>query len=127
MAKTNETLENLIVVGDKVLIKPCTAKTKTKSGLFLPPGYSEKEEIQNGYVVKTGPGIPIPFLPDDDNEPWKPKKDENVRYIPLQTKVGDLAIFLVKGSFEINYNDQKYYIVPQQSILLLERDKTPLS
>lgn len=116
-------LENLIVVGDKVLIKPCSSKNKTKSGLFLPPGYSEKEEIQNGYVVKVGPGIPIPYLSDDDSEPWKPKKDERVRYIPLQPIIGDLAIFLLKGSIEIIYNDQKYYIVPQYSILLLERDE----
>lgn len=116
-------LGNLIVVGDKVLIKPCTTKSRTKSGLFLPPGYSEKEEIQQGYVVKVGPGIPIPYLPDEDGEPWKPKKDEKTKYIPLQVVVGDLAIFLQKGSIEIIYNDQKYYIVPQHSILLIERDE----
>ena len=116
-------LENLIVVGDKVLIKPSTAKTRTKSGLFLPPGYSEKDEIQNGYVVKVGPGIPVPLFAEDDNEPWKPQKSEKVKYIPLQPQVGDLAIFLSKGSFEITYNDQKYFIVPQHSILLLERDE----
>jgi chaperonin GroES len=119
---TNDKLKNLIVVGDKVLIKPCTSNTKTKSGLFLPPGYSEKEEIKHGYVVKVGPGIPIPYLPDDENEPWKPKKEEKIKYIPLQTLVGDMAIFLLKGSIEITYNDQKYYIVPQYSILLLERE-----
>ena len=119
---TKDKLENLIVVGDKVLIKPITSKSKTKSGLFLPPGYSEKEEIQHGYVVKVGPGIPIPYLPDDESEPWKPKKDDKIRYIPLQTVVGDLAIFLLKGSIEITYNDQKYFIVPQYSILLLERE-----
>jgi chaperonin GroES len=121
---TKDKLENLIVVGDKVLIKPSTSKSKTKSGLFLPPGYSEKEEIQHGYVVKVGPGIPIPYLPDDESEPWKPKKDDRIRYIPLQTMVGDLAIFLLKGSIEITYNDQKYFIVPQYSILLIERDES---
>jgi len=121
-----ENLHNLIVVGDKVLIKPCTTKNKTKSGLFLPPGYSEKEEIRNGFVVKVGPGIPIPYLPDEENEPWKPKKDNRIRYIPLQPVVGDLAIFLLKGSVEIMYNDQKYFIVPQYSILLLERDESEI-
>jgi co-chaperonin GroES (HSP10) len=115
-------LKNLIVVGDKVLIKPSSSKNKTKSGLFLPPGYSEKEEIRNGYVVKVGPGIPIPYLPDEDSEPWKPKSDNSVKYIPLQPIVGDLAIFLMKGSTEIIYHDQKYFIVPQYSILLLERE-----
>ncbi len=121
MAK--DKLDNLIVVGDKVLIKPCTAKNTTKSGLFLPPGYSEKDEIQNGYVVKVGPGIPVPFFPDDENEPWKSQKSEKIRYIPLQPLVGDLAIFLSKNSIEITYHEQKYFIVPQYSILLLERDE----
>jgi len=123
---TEDNLDNLIVIGDKVLIKPISTKTKTKSGLFLPPGYSEKEEIQHGYVVKVGPGIPIPYLNDDDSEPWKPKKDDRIRYIPLQPVVGDMALFLLKSSVEIIYNDQKYLIVPQYSILLLERDKSLL-
>jgi len=121
---TEDKLENLIVVGDKVLIKPCSSTNKTKSGLFLPPGYSEKEEIRYGYVAKVGPGIPIPYLPDEDTESWKPKKDEKVKYIPLQPVAGDLAIFLLKGSIEIIYREEKYFIVPQQSILLLERDES---
>jgi len=123
---TEHNLENHIVVGDKVLIKPVSTRSKTKSGLFLPPGYSEKEEIQHGFVVNVGPGIPIPYLNDDDNEPWKPKKNERIRYIPLQPMVGDLAIFMLKGSVEIIYNDQKYLIVPQHAILLLERDKSTI-
>ncbi|MEI6061681.1 MAG: co-chaperone GroES family protein [Bacteroidota bacterium] len=123
MKTTNNSLENLIVVGDKILISPSSAKSKTRNGLFLPPGYSEKEEIQKGYVVKVGPGFPIPYLPDEDAEPWKPKTGEKIRYIPLQPRVGDLAIFLLKGSIEIQYNDQKYFIVPQHSVLLLERDE----
>lgn len=120
---SEDKLGNLIVVGDKVLIKPCHTKAKTKSGLYLPPGYSEKEEIQQGYVVKVGPGIPIPFFTEEESEPWKPKKDERIRYISLQPIVGDLAIFLQKGSIEIVFNDTKYFIVPQHSILLLERDE----
>jgi len=118
----DDRLGNLIVVGDKVLIKPSSTKARTKSGLFLPPGYSEKEEIRQGYIVKVGPGIPIPFIPEEDNEPWKPKRNDQIRYIPLQSMVGDLAIFLQKGSIEIVYNDEKYFIVPEHSILLIERE-----
>jgi len=115
-------VEKLIVVGDRVLIKPRTLSNKTKSGLFLPPGYKEKEEIQTGYVIKAGPGYPIPLPGDDVDEPWK-KIDEKIKYIPLQAHVGDLAIFLQKGAIEIVYNSEKYFIVPQHSILLLERDE----
>ncbi|MBS4059065.1 MAG: co-chaperone GroES [Bacteroidetes bacterium] len=122
MTKTVESLDKLIVVGDRVLVKPKAAAGKTRSGLFLPPGYNEKEEIQTGYVVKVGPGYPIPVLPDEDVEPWKQKSSEKSRYLPLQVKVGDLAIFLQKGAIEIMFHNDRYYIVPQNSILLLERE-----
>lgn len=116
-------MDKLIVVGDRVLIKPKTESNKTRGGLLLPPGYKEKEEIQSGYVVKTGPGYPIPLPSDEMDEPWKHKsKEDAVSYIPLQAFVGDLAIFLKKGAVEIQYQNEKYFIVPQHSILLLERD-----
>lgn len=118
----SDKLNKLIVVGDRVLIKPLSLSKKTKGGLFLPPGYSEKEEIQSGYILKAGPGYPIPIAENQD-EPWKGQSNENVRYVPLQVKEGDLAIFLQKGAIEIAYNDEKYYIVPQHSILLIERDE----
>jgi len=118
-------IDKLIVVGDRVLIKPKTDTGKTRSGLLLPPGYKEKEEIQSGYVVKTGPGYPIPLPSEGIDEPWK-KKEENINYIPLQAKVGDLAIFLKKGAVEIQFHNEKYFIVPQHSILLLERDDLSL-
>lgn len=117
----NNKLRNLIVVGDKILIKPVKYDSKTKGGLLLPPGYKEKEDVQSGYVIKVGPGYPIPIPADDADEPWK-KSDESIRYIPLQAKEGDLAIFLQKGAVEVIYENEKYYIVPQYSILLLERD-----
>ncbi|MCF6171242.1 MAG: co-chaperone GroES family protein [Bacteroidales bacterium] len=115
-------IDKLIVVGDRVLIKPKGNTGKTSSGLLLPPGYKEKEEIQSGYVVKAGPGYPIPMPSDEIDEPWK-KKDDLTHYIPLQAKAGDLAIFLKKGAVEIQYQNEKYFIVPQHSILLLERDE----
>jgi len=116
-----KSLDNLIVVGDRVLIKPLTSTKKSKGGLYLPPGYEEKDEIQSGYVVKVGPGYPLPMSTEED-EAWK-KIDEKTKYIPLQSLEGDLAIFLQKGAIEIVYEEEKYFIVPQHSILLLERDE----
>jgi chaperonin GroES len=111
------------VVGDRVLIKPRKLPNKSKGGLLLPPGYQEKEELQTGYVMKCGPGYPIPVPSDELSETWK-GSEERIRYIPLQAKVGDSAIFLQKGAIEIIFNDERYFIVPQNSILLLERDET---
>lgn len=114
-------LRNIIVVGDRVLIKPKKLSDKTNSGLFLPPGVQEKEKIQYGYIIKTGPGYPIPMAGDDEDS-WK-TESEKIKYIPLQAKEGDLAIFLQNGSFEIVYEKEKYFIVPQSSILMLEREE----
>ena len=94
---------------------------KTTSGLYLPPGVQEKEKIQSGFVMKTGPGYPIP-IPAEEDEVWKDREDQ-IKYIPLQAKLGDLAIFLQKGALELIYENEKYFIVPQASILMLEREE----
>jgi len=112
---------NFIVIGDRVLIKPKAAQERTSSGLFLPPGVQERENILAGYVLKVGPGYPIPAISDTE-EPWKEKADA-VRYVPLQAKEGDLALFLHKSAYEIEFKKEKYYIVPHSAILMLIRDE----
>lgn len=112
-------IEKFIVVGDRVLIRPAQDSDKTASGLFLPPGVTEKEKIQSGYVLKTGPGYPT--AANVEEEPWKELKDA-VKYIPLQAKAGDLAIFLRKEAFEIEFEKEKFLIVPQSAVLLLIRN-----
>ncbi len=113
-------LQKLIVVGDRILIKPKVPQSKTKSGLFLPPGVNENEKVHIGYVVKVGPGYPIPAVNDAD-EPWKDRSDEP-KYVPLQAKEGDQAVYLQNSAIEIEFNREKYFVVPQSSILILLRD-----
>ncbi|MGK0139490.1 MAG: chaperonin GroES, partial [Algoriphagus sp.] len=93
-------LKRLEVVGDKVLIQPKGHSGKTKTGLFLPPTVTEKEEVRSGYVVKVGPGYPLPSSSED--EPWK-NTQEKVKYMPLQAEEGDLAIYLQRHAIEIQY------------------------
>ncbi|HEY6976830.1 MAG TPA: hypothetical protein VH396_11120 [Chitinophagaceae bacterium] len=79
---TENKLKKLIVIGDRVLIKPVQPNERTASGLYLPPGVHEKEKVQQGYVMKTGPGfvIPVPV----ENESWK-SEEEQIKYVPLQS------------------------------------------
>ncbi|WP_420385379.1 co-chaperone GroES [Roseivirga sp.] len=114
-------LRKLIVVGDRLLIRPKKQPDKTDSGLYLPPGVQEKEKVQTGFVLKVGPGYPIP-MPTDEDEPWK-ESDERIKYVPLQAQEGDLAIFLQKGAVEVVYQGEKLFIVPQSSVLMLEREQ----
>ena len=112
--------KKLIVIGDRLLIRPAKPNERTESGLYLPPGVQEREKVQQGYVIKTGPGYAIPMPPEEES--WK-REEEQVKYIPLQAKEGDLAIFLLSGATEVLYEGDKYYIVPQGAVLLLEREE----
>lgn len=111
-------------MGDRVLIKLKTQDNKTKAGLFLPPGVQEKEKVLSGYVIKTGPGYAIPK--ETPFEEWQ-KDEEQVRYVPVQAQEGDLALFLKGGATEVEIDAEKYFVVPQQAILLLERDDSLLT
>jgi co-chaperonin GroES (HSP10) len=113
-------LRKLVIIGDRVLIRPARPSDRTDSGLYLPPGVADREKVQHGYIVKTGPGYVVPAPPED--EPWK-ASEEQVKYIPLQAREGDLAIFLLNGATEVQYGGEKYFIVPQSAILMLERDE----
>ncbi len=113
-------LKKLIVIGDRVLVRPTKPDERTESGLYLPPGVQEKEKVQQGYVIKTGPGYAIPIPMED--EAWK-GEEEQVKYVPLQAREGDLAIFLLSGATEVMYQGEKYFIVPQGAILMLEREE----
>ncbi|ASQ90898.1 chaperonin [Prosthecochloris sp. GSB1] len=116
--------DKFVVVGDRVLIRPKSSDERTKSGIYLPPGVQEKEKIQTGYVLKTGPGYPV-GPPPESGEPWM-EESSLPQYIPLQAKVGDLAIFIQNSSYEIEYEGEKYVIVPNAAILLLIREDDEL-
>jgi co-chaperonin GroES (HSP10) len=114
-------LEKFILVGDRILLKPKVPQSKTKSGLYLPPSIQQKEKVHSGYIVKVGPGYPIPSTAESD-ELWK-KNEESVKYVPLQPKEGDLAIYLQSGGYEIEYKKEKYIIVSQSAVLMVIRDE----
>lgn len=116
-------VDKFIVVGDRVLIKPREMEARTKSGLVLPATVQEKEEIQSGYVIKIGPGYPIPSQELD--EPWK-EDVQQTKYIGMQAQEGDLAIFLKSRSHEIEFENEKYLIIPHSAILLLIREESEL-
>jgi len=114
-------IEKFYMVGDKVLIKPKNPQNQTNTGLYLPPTVQQNEKIQSGYIIKIGPGYPLPSQVDEA-EVWK-KKDEEVHYLPLQAHEGDLAVYLQSSAFEIKFNNEVYMIVPHSAILMFIRDE----
>jgi chaperonin GroES len=112
----------LVVVGDRILIEPDEGEEKTAVGLYVPRWVVEKESVQGGRVVATGPGAPFPDFKEIDDEPWRPVRRE-ARHMPLQTRVGDYAIFLRKAAVELKFEGKNYLVVPESAILVLVRDE----
>lgn len=112
----------LIVVGDRVLIAPQEGEERSSVGLYLPPSAVDKQAVQAGTIVATGPGTPISAPTELDEEPWKIDGGEP-RYLPVQADVGDFAIFFRRAAVEIEFEGEKYLVVPQAAILVLVRDR----
>lgn len=110
----------LIIIGDRVLVRPQEGEKKTSSGLVLPAAVAERENVQSGRVVQTGPGYLTPNPEYSEGEAWK-QSSEAVRYLPLQAEPGDFAFFLRKEAIEITYEGDDYLIVPHAAILALVR------
>ena len=62
---------------DILLIKPLERSRQTKSGLHLPEVDANSQKVNEGYVVKAGPGL----------------RNENGEIEPMQSKVGDCVVF----------------------------------
>lgn len=112
--------KDIILIGDKVLIDPDEGEGKTDAGLYLPQNVKEKEKIQTGTVVKTGPGYPVPDPSALQQEPWA--KATLDKYFPLQTQEGDYCMFLRDQGVEISFEKKRYIVVPHSAILVLTRD-----
>ena len=113
--------KELLVVGDRVLVAHDEGQERTDTGLYLPQGVQEKEKVQGGRIVKTGPGYPIPDPSALEIEPWQTPKFDN-KYFPLQAHEGDYCIFLRNAGIEIEFEKNKYVVVPHSAILVLLRN-----
>jgi co-chaperonin GroES (HSP10) len=116
--------KRLIVVGDRVLIQPEDGDERTKVGLYLPQTAIDNQAVQGGKVLATGPGNAVSAPTELDAEPWKiGGQPGEPRYVPLQARLGDYAIFFRRAAVEITFEGEKYLVVPQAAILTLVRDE----
>jgi co-chaperonin GroES (HSP10) len=114
--------KELIVVGDRVLIKVEEGEERTNVGLYLPSTALESQAVQGGTIMATGPGQPMPsFDSAAGEEPWKEPARET-RFVPMQARRGDYALFFRKASVEITFENERYLVVPQAAILALVRE-----
>ena len=116
--------KRLIVVGDRVLVAAEEGEERTKVGLYLPPTAVDTQAVQGGRIIATGPGLPMPDPGDLGDEPWRTPRRET-RFVPMQAREGDYALFFRRAAVEITFEHERYLVVPQTAILALFRDTTP--
>lgn len=117
--------KQLVVVGDRVLVVPEEGEERTNVGLYLPPTAIDRQAVQSGRIVATGPGTAVSAPTELDDEPWKVTGGE-ARYVPMQARVGDYALFFRKAAVEITFEGTRYLVVPQAAILVLVRSQDVL-
>lgn len=118
--------KHLIVVGDRVLVQPEEGEERTNVGLYLPPTAIDRQAVQSGRIIATGPGTPLSEPASLDDEPWRITSSSETRYVPMQAHVGDFALFFRKAAVEITFESKRYLVVPQAAILVLVRKPDPL-
>ena len=114
--------KELIVVGDRVLVRLEEGEERTNVGLYLPPTAVDSQAVQGGEIVATGPGLPMPSPDSNVDEPWRMTTRETC-FLPMQARRGDYALFFRKAAVEITFEGDRYLVVPQAAILALVRDE----
>jgi len=118
--------KQLLVVGDRVLVKAEDGEQRSNVGLYLPSTAIDNQAVMGGNIVSTGPGLALPDMSSDHgDDPWKSSDDHGpeARYVPMQARVGDYALFFRKAAVEITFENEQFLVVPQSAILALVRDK----
>lgn len=116
--------KELFVVGDRVLVRAEEGEERTNVGLYLPPTALDSQAVQGGTIVATGPGLPMPSFDTPSDEPWKSQgQSRESRFVPMQARRGDYALFFRKAAVEITFEGSRYLVVPQTAILALVRDE----
>jgi chaperonin GroES len=113
--------KELFVVGDRVLVRAEEGEERTNVGLYLPPTAVDSQAVQGGTIVATGPGLPMPSFESSSDEPWRTETRET-RFVPMQARRGDFALFFRKAAVEITFEGSRYLVIPQTAILALVRD-----
>ena len=114
--------KELLVVGDRVLIRVEDGEERSKVGLYLPATAVDNQAVQGGTIVATGPGQALPAVEEHLDEPWKITGSKDTRYVPMQARPGDYALFFRKAAVEITFETERFLVVPQAAILALARE-----
>ncbi len=86
-------------LADRVLVKPLSRETVTKSGIVLPD--TAKEKPQEGEILAVGPG----------------KVLDNGKRVTLEVSVGQKILFARYAGTEVKVEDEEYLILRESDIM----------
>lgn len=90
---------NIRPLGDRVVVKPLSRETVTKTGIVLPD--TAKEKPQEGEIVAIGPG----------------KLLDNGKRIALEVNVGERVLFAKYAGTEVKMDGEEYLILRENDIV----------
>jgi chaperonin GroES len=86
-------------LGDRVVVKPLDAETKSKGGIVIPD--TAREKPQEGKVMAVGKG----------------KVNDEGKVLPLEVKVGDLILYGKYSGTEVTVEGEEYVVLHEGDIL----------
>jgi chaperonin GroES len=86
-------------LADRVVVRPLSRETVTKSGIVLPD--TAKEKPQEGEILAVGPG----------------KILDNGKRTTLEVSVGQRVLFAKYAGTEVKVGDEEYLILRESDIL----------
>jgi len=95
------TKNNIIPLGDRVLVKPISKDEKKSASGIIIPETIDKEKPEKGMVIAVGDG----------------RVTDDGKVIPVNVKKGDIVIFSKYGPDEIKVDEEEYYILSESNIL----------
>jgi chaperonin GroES len=110
----------IVLVGDRVLCRLEGGESITAVGLILPASVADQQSVQAGRIVAVGPGMAMPPAGFSFDDEWEKQRAEP-RYVAMQARTGDLAVFFRKAAIEVSVDGQKLVIVPHGAILMVLR------
>jgi chaperonin GroES len=90
---------NIRPLGDRVLVRPLSRETVTKSGIVLPD--TAKEKPQEGEILAVGPG----------------KVLDNGKRTALEVSVGQKVLFARYAGTEVKVENEEYLILRESDIM----------
>lgn len=116
--------KKIIIVGDRLLVRPEDGEERTNAGLYLPQTAVATRQAKGGWVVSVGPGTPVVNAAEimDEVVDGEGNLEAQARYLPMQAQEGDYVLFLHKASVEITFEKKNYLIVPNSAVLALVRE-----